>query len=137
VTGAPKRAASNGFARARSTDAARRRDPLGKAALFSGSGAPNDADSVVVHDLAPGADAALLHEGRGASHLFSHTEAKPGTVVLECSTCAQSTRVSYAEFAALHFPVWAWVPSPRRSHRHWLRCPACGRFTWLRAAWFE
>jgi uncharacterized protein with PIN domain len=76
-------------------------------------------------------------EGRGASHLFSQSEARPGTLVLDCSSCSRHTRVTYAEFAALHLPVWLWIPAPRRTHRHWLRCPACHRHTWLRAHWLE
>ena len=63
--------------------------------------------------------------------------ARPGTLVVDCAHCARRTRVSYAEFAALHFPVWLWLPIPTRSHRHWLRCPACHHFAWLRAGWLE
>jgi len=56
---------------------------------------------------------------------------------IDCSSCGRRTRVTYAEFAALHFPLWAWIPTPARTHRHWMRCPACHRFTWLRAGWLE
>ena len=114
------------FARTRSTRTPRTRDPLGKAALFSDSAAET------VMPVAP-ADA----EGRGASHLFSQAEAQAGTLVLDCSTCRQRTRVTYAEFAALHVPVWLWIPAPLQTHRHWLRCPACHKYTWLRARWLE
>jgi hypothetical protein len=109
---------------ARTRPAPRTRDPLGKAALFS------EATSVEV-------DGPPLEEGRGVAHLFSRPEARPGTVVVDCSGCGRQTRVTYAEFAALHFPLWLWAPVPGRSHRHWLRCPACHRFTWLRAHWLE
>jgi hypothetical protein len=116
------------FSRARRTRAPRSRDPLGKAALFS-----VEDDTTTVATVTP----ITAPEGRGASHLFSRPETRPGTLVLDCSHCAQQTRVSYVEFAALHFPVWAWLPAPDRTHRHFLRCPACHRFTWLRVGWLE
>ena len=113
-----------GFARTRPER--RTRDPLGKSALFSGTGVEPPPSPV----RAP-------TDGRGASHLFSGNDARPGTLVLECSACNRQTRVSYAEFAVLHFPFWAWIPTPARTHRHWLRCPTCHRFAWLRAGWLE
>jgi uncharacterized protein with PIN domain len=112
--------------RTRATRTSSSNDPLGKAALFSDAGA----ESTV--SIAP-ADA----EGRGASHLFSHPEARSGTLVVDCSACGRHTRVTYAEFAALHVPVWLWLPAPLRTHRHWLRCPACRKRTWLRAHWLD
>jgi uncharacterized protein with PIN domain len=116
----------SGFARTRAARTPSSRDPLGKAALFS------DAAAEHVVSITP-ADV----EGRGASHLFSQSEARSGTLVVDCSACDRRTRVTYAEFAALHLPVWLWIPSPMRTHRHWLRCPACHRYAWLRAHWLE
>ena len=114
------------FTRTREPKARRTRDPLGKAALFS-----------EVPATAASTFAAPEPEGRGATQLFSRATARPGTLVVDCAGCERRTRVSYAEFAALHFPVWLWLPTPTRPHRHWLRCPACHRFAWLRAGWFE
>ena len=114
------------FARTPEPKARRTRDPLGKAALFS-----------EVPATAASTFAAPESEGRGATQLFSRATARPGTLVVDCANCGRRTRVSYAEFAALHFPVWLWLPAPMRSHRHWLRCPACRHFAWLRAGWFE
>ena len=119
---------SSDFARTRSTRAPRSRDPLGKAALFSA-----DNDPVVTGPESP----VDPQHARGASHLFSGTESRPGTLVVDCSSCARQTRVTYLEFAALHFPLWAWIPAPDRAHRHFLRCPACHRFTWLRVGWLQ
>lgn len=113
-----------GLARARPER--RTRDPLGKSALFSGTG---EERPPLPYDA--GQDA------RGASHLFSGNDARPGTLIVDCSACHRQTRVGYAEFAVLHFPFWAWMPAPTRTHRHWLRCPACHRFAWLRAGWLE
>lgn len=126
MSGGPTRGSD--FARTRSTRAPRSRDPLGKAALFSVDTDPDAPPETIPTDP---------RNARGASHLFSSTETHPGTVVLDCSACARQTRVSYIEFAALHFPLWAWLPTPDRTHRHWLRCPACHRFTWLRVGWLE
>jgi hypothetical protein len=114
------------FTRTRSARAPMTRDPLGKAALFSHAEATDT-----------GTGARAEPEGRGATQLFSRPEARPGTLTIDCSSCGRRTRVTYAEFAALHLPVWLWIPAPQRSHRHWLRCPACRRFTWLRARWLE
>lgn len=111
---------------ARTQPTKRSRDPLGKSALFSTSGIPERMPVPIDADA----------EGRGASHLFTKPESRPGTTLLvDCSACGRRTRVTYAEFAALHFPVWLWVPSPARTHRHWLRCPTCHRFAWMRAGW--
>ena len=112
------------FTRTHEPKARRTRDPLGKAALFS-----------EVPATAASTFAAPEPEGRGATQLFSRATARPGTLVVDCSGCQRRTRVSYAEFAALHFPVWLWLPAPTRPHRHWLRCPACHRFAWIRAGW--
>ena len=72
-----------------------------------------------------------------AAQLFSRPEAGLGTLMVDCATCGRRTRVTYSEWAALHLPVWLWMPVPGRTHRHWLRCPACRRFAWLRARWME
>ena len=117
------------FTRTRATRTPASRDPLGKAALFSDGTLPPAEPT-----LSP---ASTEERGRGAAHLFSQSEARSGTLVVDCSGCGRRTRVTYAEFAALHVPVWLWIPSPMRTHRHWLRCPACARFTWLRARWLE
>jgi hypothetical protein len=120
------------FTRTRATRTPPSHDPLGKSALFSsGTASQNAAPAGLVSGAPPEA------QGRGASHLFSQAEARPGTLIVDCSGCRRRTRVTYAEFAALHFPAWLWIPSPLRTHRHWLRCPACHRFTWLRARWLE
>jgi hypothetical protein len=116
------------FSRARSTRAPRSRDPLGKVALFSA-----DNDPVVTGSESP----IDPQHGRGASHLFSGTETRPGTLIVDCSTCGRQTRVTYLEFAALHFPVWLWLPTPERTHRHWLRCPTCHTHAWVRVGWLE
>jgi hypothetical protein len=115
-----------GFTRLHDPKARRTRDPLGKAALFS------DVPATAESTFAPPEP-----EGRGATQLFSRSATRPGTLVVDCSGCNRRTRISYAEFARLHVPVWLWMPSPMRTHRHWLRCPACRHWSWLRAGWLE
>jgi hypothetical protein len=116
---------SSEFARLHDPKPRRTRDPLGKAALFTGAAAPSRA-AVDTES-----------EGRGATQLFSRSATRPGTLVVDCAGCGRRTRISYAEFARLHVPVWLWIPSPLRTHRHWLRCPACRHWSWLRAGWLE
>jgi hypothetical protein len=112
------------FTRTRATRTPPSHDPLGKAALFS--------------DVAPAsAHAPAEPQGRGAARLFSPAEKRSGTLVVDCSRCGRRTRITYAEFVVLHVPVWLWIPAPTRTHRHWLRCPACRHFTWLGAHWLE
>ena len=115
----------------------RARDPLGKAALFS-SAATIDAAADADEDAGATPQPAFSQPvGRGAAQLFSAPEARAGTLVLDCASCNRRTRVTYLEFAALHLPVWLWVPLPGRGHRHFLRCPSCNRRAWLQAHWLE
>ena len=63
--------------------------------------------------------------------LYTATERRPYTSTVECSSCREETRVSYLELAALAFPVHFHLPLVRY-HSSWMRCPACGRRTWVR-----
>ena len=67
----------------------------------------------------------------GKHALYTKPERKSMTCTVECSSCREETRVSYVELAALMFPVHFHVPL-FRYHHSWLRCPACGRRTWVR-----
>lgn len=78
---------------------ARERDPMGKAALFSGS-----------------------TPARGPL----------GMLVLECASCERETPTPLRELPKLLFPIP--ITLPRRFHTR-MRCPACGRRTWMRAHW--
>ena len=74
--------------------------------------------------------------GPGASSpgkyaLYSASERKRLSCTVECSACREETRVSYLELAALMFPVHFHLPV-LRYHYSWMRCPACGRRTWVR-----
>jgi hypothetical protein len=74
--------------------------------------------------------------GPGASSpgkyaLYSGATRKPFTCTVECSECREETRVNYLELAALAFPVHVHLPF-LKYHFSWLRCPSCGRRTWVR-----
>jgi hypothetical protein len=84
-------------------------DPEGKAALF---GAPQS-----LPDVGPG------DHGRAASR-------GEGPVLIACSECDTSTRVSYRDLGGRILRVSLW--NPQREHAHWLKCPACGRRNWCR-----
>lgn len=91
------------------------RDPMGKAALFSGSSEPGVSDA--------------------REQDFSQPR-RPGTVVIECSSCAASTRVSYVDFAIDNLPFSIWLPPiPSIPFNRRMTCPACAQFTWVRAHW--
>jgi hypothetical protein len=67
----------------------------------------------------------------GKYALYTRTERKPRTVTIECSGCREETRVSLVELAALMFPVHLHLPV-LKYHSSWMKCPACGRRTWVR-----
>ena len=98
-------------------------DPLGKRALFSAVEAPPAANGAPTATMKKEALFTASEEGR-----------RLGTVVVECSSCGARTRLSLAEFAWRHLPVWLWIPWLRYSR--YMSCPACERRTWLGVAWF-
>ena len=63
--------------------------------------------------------------------LYTKTERRPHTCTIECSSCREETRVNYIELAALLFPLHFHLPFVRY-HQSWLRCPSCGKRTWVR-----
>ena len=63
--------------------------------------------------------------------LYTKSERKSGTCTIECSSCREETRVSLIELAALLFPINFHVPL-LKYHHSWMRCPACGKRTWVR-----
>jgi len=63
--------------------------------------------------------------------LYTASEKRPFTCTIECSSCREETRVSYLELSALMFPLHLHLPMLKR-HPSWLKCPSCGRRTWVR-----
>lgn len=85
-------------------------DPTGKRALFSGH---------LAEDLA--AD--------GKEALFSGRDSGPGPIVVSCSRCGDDTHLSATDAARRMLALSLWLPGRRYSRR--LRCPSCGRRTWV------
>lgn len=71
----------------------------------------------------------------GKAALFSVTAPRSGplgTLTLECSACKRESPVRLRELPRLTIPFT--VTLPRRYHTL-MKCPGCGRRTWLRAHW--
>jgi hypothetical protein len=102
-------------------------DPLGRRALF----APPTPGTVP----APRVDGKESLYSAAARTGASHRAPQWATVVLDCSSCGQHSRVTWAEFAWRHLPFWLWVPWLRYSQL--MSCPACQRRTWLRVSFFS
>ncbi len=73
----------------------------------------------------------------GTAALFSPApRPHPGTVVVECNACGDSTPVSYLDFARANVPIAVWLPPvPGLHFNRYMSCPACSRRTWVRAHW--
>ncbi len=71
----------------------------------------------------------------GKSALFSVSAPKTGplgTITVECSACKRESPVRLREIPRLVMPFS--VTLPRRYHTL-MKCPGCGRRTWVRAHW--
>ena len=96
----------------------RERDPSGKAALFS-------------HGAPP-----LVIEDEPEPPAVEPQARRFGTLVVECSACDTSTRVTYLDFLLMNLPIGVWLPLPGLEFNRRMTCPACGQWTWLQAHWF-
>jgi hypothetical protein len=56
-----------------------------------------------------------------------------GPITLTCSRCAVDSDVDVVRFVMLHLPMWFWRPG--RGYTSLMRCPACGKRTWLSTTW--
>ncbi len=71
----------------------------------------------------------------GKAALFTDAR-RPGTVVIECSACTASTRVSYVDFALNSLPFSLWLPPvPSLHFNRRMNCPACSEWAWVRTHW--
>jgi hypothetical protein len=70
-------------------------------------------------------------EGRSALYSVSTQPPAPGAVTVTCSDCRETTAVSPRRLAALALPS-VHLPLLRKDHPSWMRCPACGKRTWVR-----
>ncbi len=72
----------------------------------------------------------------GKMALFSADRPAPalGTLLVECSACHRETPVSASQLVRSAFPFSLHLPLVKRYHSL-MRCPACGRRTWVRVFW--
>jgi hypothetical protein len=119
--------------------ARRHRDPSGKAALFSAATAPETAAPAPSAPPAPKPSATPAHhatEPHVAPPQPPVSGRRAGTLVVDCSTCGERSRVSYVDFLLLNLPVGVWLPLPGLEYNRRMSCPACGQWTWVQAHWF-
>ncbi len=69
-------------------------------------------------------------EGRRALFSDAAPPASLGAVTISCSACGEDTVVSALQALTLAIPSLH-LPLIRRDHWSWMRCPACGRRTWV------
>ena len=69
----------------------------------------------------------------GRRALYSDAQQPPalGTVTITCSACEETSVVTPLGLVPLALPSLH-LPLLRRGHSSWMRCPACGRRTWVR-----
>jgi hypothetical protein len=111
---------------------AARRAPRKPAAKVSGfDRIPMRSAEAQAEPLRTAADVQPDQEGRQL--LFSPVEHRPafGSVTVDCSGCSVRTSVSPGQAVALAIPS-IHVPLPGKRYPSWMRCPACGRRTWVR-----
>jgi hypothetical protein len=73
-------------------------------------------------------------EGKRALYSPSTPEPAPGGIRLSCSVCGERSvltvgRALRAAVPSLHLPILRRFGA---HHTSWMRCPACGRRTWVR-----
>ena len=73
------------------------------------------------------------HEGRRA--LFTPESNAPelattGSVLISCGDCGEETVVAASTALRLAVPSLH-LPFLKRGHGSWMKCPACGRHTWV------
>lgn len=69
-------------------------------------------------------------EGKRALFSAADQPAATGGVTIECSSCGARSVVSARQAVRLAL-VSVHLPLLRREHASWMRCPACGRRTWV------
>ncbi|MBI4729091.1 MAG: hypothetical protein HY775_06260 [Acidobacteria bacterium] len=96
---------------------------------------PADWDRRLIEEQLRGYARRRERDPMGKRALFSAATPRPsplGTLALECSSCKRESPVRLRDLPRLSFPLV--VHLPRRYHSL-MKCPACGRRTWMRAHW--
>lgn len=108
----------------------------GKRALFSPSpDAARDIGRLVPPDPAGDARAHAVADTPGKGALFSTSQRRPGTVVVQCERCHGRSRIDYLDLVRRSFPLGLWAPW--RRHARYLRCPACEERSWVKVSWLS
>lgn len=94
-------------------------DPQGKRALFESGPSPAPDEQ----------------QTQGRQALFSTATPRPGTVVVECSSCGEHRRIQMGEAVARVLRLTLWVPLIK--HNRWMQCPSCERRAWCRVGWLD
>lgn len=73
---------------------------------------------------------------QGKRSLFSDEVSPPsvGSVALHCERCDCRSVVSVIQAAKLATPM-LYLPSPGRTNKVWMKCPACETRSWVRVKW--
>jgi len=84
----------------------------------------------------PGGDDLAARDPQGRMALFSSLEPEPAAPLtqflrLECSSCLKETPATPADLVRAAIPFALFLPFVR-SYPALIRCPACGRRTWMR-----
>ncbi len=98
-------------------------DPLGKGALFSTP--HNTSDEQADKGESEVDDKHALYS--------ADTDPEQGTIVIRCSSCLESTRVTWGNAALRTLWFTLWVPGKRFSR--YMICPACHRRAWCKIRW--
>ena len=93
-------------------------------------------DPKVRHPSAPRRELAPDRDPMGKMALFSSQRRPPpaGTFLVDCSACRRETPVSPVQLVRSAFPFSVHLPLLRKYHS-FMRCPSCGRRTWVRVRW--
>jgi hypothetical protein len=70
-------------------------------------------------------------EGRRALYSAIGQSPSLGAVTIACSSCERTSVVTPRRLIGLAAPSLH-LPLIKRGHSSWMRCPACGRRTWVR-----
>jgi hypothetical protein len=70
-------------------------------------------------------------QGRRALYSVAAQPPALGAVTVDCSACGEGSVVTPRGLVRLAVPS-VHLPLVRRGHPSWMRCPACGRRTWVR-----
>jgi hypothetical protein len=72
--------------------------------------------------------------GKMALFTSQASPAATGTLLVDCSSCHRETPVSTVQLVRSALPFSLHLPFVRRYHS-FMRCPSCGRRTWVRVRW--